>query len=300
MSDTHMHRPRAGRRHRRPLAIAFVLVLGFMVIEWVAGVLTNSLSLISDAGHMATDALGLGMALAAMLAANRAETSAGRTYGLYRWEILAALANAGLLLLVGGYVLVEAVRRFQEPTEVMVGPMLLVAVGGLLVNLVTWRLLRPGAQESINVKGALLRGGRRLDRFHRGHCSCRHHDHDRLALRRSAVRGADWAVHRAASLALGRQALRILTQASPPDLDIDALRSDLLAVDGVGDVHDLHVWTLTSEMDVATVHLMTAGDVEAHPVLDRARSLLRDRYGIDHATLQVEPDTHLGCSDVTW
>jgi len=256
--------------------------------------------LISDAGHMATDALGLGISLAAVLAADRAETSRGRTFGLYRWEILAALANAGLLLLVGGYVLVEAVRRIQEPTEVMVGPMLLVAVGGLLVNVLAWRLLRSGAEESINVKGAYyevvadLIGsiGVIAAALITMTTGWRYADPLFAALIGLFIVPRAW--H------LGRQALRILTQAAPPDLDIDAMRSDLLAVDGVGDVHDLHVWTLTSEMDVATVHLMTAGDVDVHPVLDRARSLLRDHYGIDHATLQVEPETHLGCSDVTW
>lgn len=156
MSGKHTHVPRAGRRHLRPLAISFGLVAGFMVVEAVAGVLTGSIALISDAGHMATDALGLGVALAAIIAADRATRDGGHTYGLYRLEILAALANAVLLFVVAAYVLFESVRRLFDPPDVLATPMLVVAVVGLLVNVVAWRLLRQGAEESINVKGAYL------------------------------------------------------------------------------------------------------------------------------------------------
>ena len=151
------HVPRAGRRHLRPLTIAFGLVVVFMVVEAVAGFLTGSLALISDAGHMATDALGLGIALAAIVAADRASTENGRTYGLYRLEIIAALANAALLFAVAGYVIYAAVQRFGEPPEVAAVPMLLVAVAGLVVNIFAWRLLRSGAEESLNVRGAMSR-----------------------------------------------------------------------------------------------------------------------------------------------
>lgn len=156
MSSTHTHIPRAARRHLRPLAISFGLVAGFMVVEAIAGVLTGSIALISDAGHMATDALGLGMALAAITAADKARTESGHTYGLYRLEILAALANAVLLFVVATCVLFESVRRLLDPPDVLATPMLNVAVVGLLVNVVAWRLLRQGAEESINVKGAYL------------------------------------------------------------------------------------------------------------------------------------------------
>jgi len=99
---------------------------------------------------------------------------------------------------------------------------------------------------------------------------------------------------------LGTQALRILVQAAPPGTDLDAIEGELHGIQGVVDVHDLHVWTLTSEMDVASVHLMVRDGIDAHGVLDRARELLRDTYGIDHATLQVEPDTHEGCDEMSW
>ena len=128
MSAGHSHVPSAGQRHVKPLAIAFGLVVVFMVVEVIGGVLTGSLALISDAGHMATDAVGLGMALAAIVVANRAAVRSERTYGLYRLEIFAALANSVLLLLVATYVIVEAVGRMSDPPEVLTGPMLVVAI----------------------------------------------------------------------------------------------------------------------------------------------------------------------------
>ncbi len=300
MTAPHSHVPRAGRRHLRPLTIAFVLVVVFMVVEAIAGFLTGSLALVSDAGHMATDAVGLGMALAAIVAGDRAPSGHGRTYGLYRLEILAALANAVLLFAVAGYVLYEAVQRLQEPANVATGPMLIVAVAGLVVNVVGWRLLRSGAQESINVKGAYLEVLADLA--------------GSVGVIAAALimitTGWPYADPLIAALIglfilprawqLGRQALRILVQAAPPGLDLEQLRSDLTSIAGVVDVHDLHVWTLTSEMDVATVHLMTENDTDPHQVLDRARTVLQDRYHLAHATLQVEPETHEGCSEVAW
>ncbi|MDF1596333.1 MAG: cation diffusion facilitator family transporter [Acidimicrobiia bacterium] len=300
MSVPHTHVPRAGRRHLRPLAIAFLLVASFMVVEAVAGFLTGSLALISDAGHMATDALGLGMALAAIVAGDRAQTGNGRTYGLYRLEILAALANAVLLFAVAGYVIFEAVQRIQEPSEVLATPMLVVAVAGLAINLIGWRLLRSGAEESINVKGAYLEVLADLA----GSVGVI------VAALVMILTGWPYADPLFAALIglfilprawkLGHQALRILVQAAPAGLDLDELRSDLASIPGVVDVHDLHVWTLTSEMDVATVHLMIGEGTEPHQVLDRARYLLEDRHDIAHATLQVEPDTHQGCSEMSW
>ena len=146
----------AGARHRGRLWWAAGLLAAFMMVEVVAAWLTGSLALLSDAGHMFTDVLGIAMALAAITAAGRAATDSQRTFGLYRLEVLAALANAVLLAGVAGFVMVEAVRRFTGPPEVPAGPMLVVAVGGLCVNLVAFALLRSGARESISVRGAYL------------------------------------------------------------------------------------------------------------------------------------------------
>lgn len=300
MSAGHSHLSRAGRRHLRPLSVAFGLVVVFMIVELVAGFLTGSLALISDAGHMATDALGLGMAIAAIVAADRAATGGSRTYGLYRLEILAALANAVLLFAVAAYVIFEAVRRLREPTEVLTTPMLVVAGLGLVVNLIGWRLLRTGSRESINVKGAYLEVVADLAGSVAVIAAAvimivtgwRHADPLFAALIGLFILPRAWR--------LGNQALRVLVQAAPVGMDLDHLRRDLSAVAGVVDVHDLHVWTLTSDMDVASVHLMTRAETDPHPVLDEARSILEDHYDIAHATLQVEPDTHRGCSEVSW
>ncbi|MCC6236036.1 MAG: cation transporter, partial [Dehalococcoidia bacterium] len=155
----HDHRDgvlRAGERHLRPLLLTFGLIAGVMAVEIVGGILTNSLALLSDAGHMGTDAVGLGMALAAIIAASRVGASSRHTFGLYRVEILAALVNALLLFGIAAYVLAEGIRRFQDPPSILAGPMLAVAALGLAANVIGWRLLRDGASESLNVEGAFM------------------------------------------------------------------------------------------------------------------------------------------------
>ena len=249
---------------------------------------------------MATDALGLGMALAAIQAASTAREHPQRTYGLYRLEILAALANAVLLFGVAGWVLVEALRRIGDAPEVASLPVLVVGCIGLAVNLVAFFLLRAGAKESLNLQGAYL------EVFS-----------DTLGSVAVIIGAAVWGltgwtwvdpVLGAAigvfilprAYRLGREAVRVLVQAAPAGVDVAAVQHDLAAIEGVVDVHDVHVWTLTSEMDVASAHVMISVGADSHRVLDEARALLRDRHGLDHATLQVEPDDHRGCDEVSW
>lgn len=301
MSADHNHAPlSAGARHKGRLGVALTLLAVFLVVEVVAGLLTNSLALLSDAGHMLTDVLGLGMALAAIQLASSRRERRHRTFGLYRLEILAALTNAVLLFAVAIYVLVEAIRRFSEPPDVLGGPMLIVASLGLAANLVAFFLLRKGAKESLNVEGAYLEvlsdtvgsvgviigaivlsvtGWTWVDPL-------------------VGVGIGVWILPRTWRLA-GR-AVRILVQAAPPGVDLDKIEADLAAIDGVADVHDLHVWTLTSDMEVATAHLMTSAGTDGHAVLDQANFLLGHRHGITHSTLQVEPETHRGCDDLAW
>lgn len=296
---------RAGERHRGRLLIAFAIIFTFFVVEAVAGFVTNSLALLSDAGHMLTDVIGIGMALAAIQLATRFERNttqsrSNHTFGLYRLEILAAFVNALLLFGVAIWVLVEAGRRLFDEPEVLGVPMLIVATLGLLANIVAFLLLREGSKESLNVEGAYLEvladtigsvgviiAAVLLEVFGWSWID--------------PVIGAGiglWILPR--TWRLGRRAVRILLQAAPDDLDLDALYADLEAIDGVVDVHDLHVWTLTSDMDAASAHLMTTTGTDAHGVLDRAREVLADTYGITHGTFQVEPDTHDGCHEVTW
>jgi cobalt-zinc-cadmium efflux system protein len=290
----------AGGRHKGPLLAAFIVLFVFMVVEVIGGIVTNSLALLSDAGHMLTDVIGIGMALAAIHLAGRGSERSHRTFGWYRLEILAALANSVLLLGVAVYVLVEAIRRLGDPADVLGLPMLVIAVVGLVANLVAFWLLREGSKESLNVEGAYLEV--LADTVGSAGVIA-----GAIVLQLTGWEWVDpvvgiaiavWIVPR--TIRLAGQALRILVQAAPPGTDIDALRADLAAVDGVVDVHDLHVWTLTSDMDVASAHLMVGTSVDHHGVLDRARDLLRERYGIGHATLQVEPEDHTGCDEVGW
>ena len=300
MSAGHSHVPSAGQRHVKPLAIAFGLVVVFMVVEVIGGVLTGSLALISDAGHMATDAVGLGMALAAIVVANRAAVRSERTYGLYRLEIFAALANSVLLLLVATYVIVEAVGRMSDPPEVLTGPMLVVAIVGLLVNVAGWQLLRVGATESLNIKGAYYEVLADLAGSVGVIVAAVIMFTTNWPYADPLIAGLIGVLILPRAWSLGRQALRVLIQAAPPGLDVGDVEAALASIEGVVDVHDLHVWTLTSDMDVATVHLMTIDESDPHPVLDAARDLLADEYGISHATVQVEPTAHTGCTEVAW
>ena len=291
---------RAGARHIRPLVISFGLVVAFLGVQVVTGIITGSLALLSDAGHMATDALGLGMAIAAIQAASKARVHSQRTFGLYRLEILAALVNAALLFGVAGYVLFEAISRLRDAPDVASTPVLIVGVIGLVVNVVAFLLLRAGSKESLNLQGAYLEV---LS--------------DMLGSVGVIVAAIVWGITGwswvdpviGAAIGvfilprawkLGREALQVLVQAAPARLDLTELQAELAGIGGVVDVHDLHVWTLTSEMEVATAHLMIAAGADSHAVLDRARELLAERHGIAHSTLQVEPDDHRGCQDVSW
>ena len=290
---------RAGARHARRLTIAFVLITGFLVVQVVVGLATNSLALLSDAGHMATDALGLGMALAAIGAANRTVQKRHRTFGLYRLEILAALANAVLLFVVAGYVLIEAAERLDDPPEIASLPVFVVGLIGLGVNVVAFLLLREGASESLNVRGA----------YYEVMADTLGSIGVIVAAIVMAVTGSGWvdpAVGAAIGLfilprawRLGRDAVRVLVQAAPAGTDLDAISAALTEIDGVRDVHDLHVWTLTSDMDVLTAHIAVDDGGDSQVVLGRARSVLAQRFRLSHATLQVESGEN-DCDEMTW
>ena len=304
MGAGHDHGPRAAHaagEHRGRLWGAFLLLAALMLVEAVTALATGSLALLSDAGHMFTDVLGLGMALAAITAARRATGDPQRTFGLYRLEVLAALANALLLSVVAVYVMVEALRRFTDPPRVFSGPVLVVAVLGLVANLVAFALLRPAAGSNVNLQGAYLEVlGDLLGSVG-------------VIVAAVLLIITDWwwvdplvAVAIGAFILprtwrLGRVAVRILVQAAPEHLDVPAVRARLSAVPGVCDVHDLHVWTLTSGMEVASAHLTIAADTEVAAVLAAARSALHDDFHIEHATLQVEPETTAGgCGQAGW
>jgi cobalt-zinc-cadmium efflux system protein len=295
------HAHGTGQRHGHRLWAALVLLAVLMLVEAATALITGSLALLSDAGHMFTDVLGIGMALAAITAARRAGRDPQRTFGLYRLEVLAALGNATLLFGVAVYVLVEAVRRFTAPPEVLASPMLVVAVVGLGANLVAFALLRSGARESLNVRGAYLEVLGDLFGSVGVIVAA-------TVIALTGWRYADPIVAATIGLFivprtwhLAQAAVRILVQAAPAHLDVTAVRNRLTEVPGVVDVHDLHVWTLTSGMEVASAHLTLEPQAQVGPVLAAARESLQDEFRIEHATLQVEPAGAGGaCREIGW
>lgn len=293
MADGHDHvsATSAAGRHKRPLLLALTITAAFMVVEVVVGFATGSLALIGDAGHMLTDVAGLGMALAAIQVAESSRNPR-RTYGLFRLEVLASLANAVLLFAVAGYVLFEAARRFADPPEVPGFPLLVVAVIGLVVNLISFRLLQAGSKESLNVRGAFLEVLA-----------------DALGSAGVLVAGAvvlltGWfyadpiigaligVFILPRTWRLGREALRILLEVAPGEVDIVELRRRIVAQPGVAGVHDLHVWTVTSGLEAATGHVTIEPEADLSDVLASTTALLQDDFSIHHVTLQCEPVGH--------
>ncbi|PRY53387.1 cobalt-zinc-cadmium efflux system protein [Knoellia remsis] len=300
MGSGHSHSHSAAGTHRWRLQLAFGLTATFFVVELVFGIISQSLALISDAGHMAADVVALGAALVATSIAGRKDTTGRRTYGSYRAEVFASGIAVLLMIGVSIYIAVEAIGRIGEQVEPTSSTMLWVGALGLVINVISLSLLRSGASDSLNIKGAYL------EVFA-----------DALGSVGVIVAGimvgwtgnAWWDTGIALAIAifvffravvLGREVLTVLGQHAPADLKADEVTNALAAVPGVKDVHDLHVWTLTSGMNVATAHLMTGSDVDGHDVLDRAREVMKTQFGVEHATLQVEPDTHKGCQEVAW
>jgi cobalt-zinc-cadmium efflux system protein len=289
-----------GATHRWRLRTAFVLVAGFFLVELGTGLASGSLALLSDAGHMAADVVALGAALVATRIAARPDTTGRRTFGSYRAEVFASGLAVLLMLGVSVYIAVEAIGRIGGSAEVSSGPMLVVGAIGLVVNVVCLTLLRGGAAESLNVKGAYLE----VVADTLGSVGV-----IAAGVLVAATGSAWWDTGIALAIAvfvavravlLGREVLGVLGQHAPAGMDADTVALALAGVPGVSDVHDLHVWTLTSGMNVATAHLVTTETADAHGVLDQAMQVMRTEFGVEHATLQVEPDTHTGCKEVTW
>ncbi|WP_341925044.1 cation diffusion facilitator family transporter [Nocardioides psychrotolerans] len=287
-------------KHRWRLAVAFGLVAAFFVVELSVGIVSGSLALISDAGHMAADVVALGAALLATKIAARPDTTGRRSYGSYRAEIFASGLTVLLMLGVSAYVVIEAVSRIGEDVEVQTGPVLVVGFIGLAINVVSILLLRSGAKESLNIKGAYFE----VVADAAGSVGVM------IAALLIIVTGDtywDTLVALAIGLfvavravTLGRQVLAVLGQHIPEGLDIDAVATELAGVPGVGDVHDLHAWSLTSGMNVATAHLVLSPGADSQSVLLEAQRLLRSDHGIEHATLQVEDEPTKHCEEVTW
>jgi cobalt-zinc-cadmium efflux system protein len=275
------------RTHKRRLGLALIVTVSVLVIEVIGGLLSGSLALLADAAHMMTDAGALTLSYAAMTLAERRSTKR-HTFGLHRAEILAAFINAEILLVVSGFIFYEAWRRFFTPHEIHVGLMLAVAVVGLAANVVSLRLLHGAHRHSLNIRAAYLEV---LADFLSSAGVI-------VAALLIHFTGWNW-LDALASAAIGviivprtayllRESAHILLEGSPVDVDLQRLRDRILAIEGVEDVHDLHVWTLTSGLHSASVHIRAAEDSPRGQVLKTVRVCLREEAGVDHATVQVE------------
>lgn len=285
----HQHDHAAEGADTRRLAITLVLVLLYMAVEVVGGLLADSLALLADAGHMFSDAGALGLTLVAMRFARRPGT-AQRTYGSYRAEILAALVNGATLVAVAIYIFIEAVARMRTPPEVQGGLMLAVAGGGLLVNAAGLWILHTGDDASLNMRGAWL-----------------HVLTDALGSLQAIVAGAlIWAygwywVDPLASVLIGllviysswslvRQSVTVLMEGAPGHIDVEEVHAALLALPRVSNVHDLHVWTITSGFVALSAHVTCPGEDHDASLLRDAHGMLAERFGIRHTTIQVDRD----------
>ena len=291
MSTSHDHQHDHGVEgtNVRRLTITLALVLLYMGAEVVGGLVADSLALLADAGHMFSDAGAIGLTLFAMRFARRPAT-AQRTYGSYRAEILAALVNGATLVGVALYIFIEAFARFRTPPEVQGGLMLIVASGGLLVNAAGLWMLHGGRDANLNMRGAWL-----------------HVLTDALGSLQAIIAGAlIWAygwywVDPLASVLIGllviysswsliRQSVAVLMEGAPGHINVDDVRSALLALPYVANVHDLHVWTITSGFVALSAHLTCPEDHNHDSLLRDAQSMLAKRFGIRHTTIQVDRD----------
>jgi len=284
MGAGHDHGSRDTRVSR--MVIAAAILTAFFAIELTTALMIDSIALLADAGHMLTDLVAIFMGLSAVLLARHGSVSPARTYGWHRAEVFTAVANAALLIGVAAFILVEAVDRLGDAPEVPGVPMIAVALAGLVANAAVALLLRSHSESSLAVQGAYMEvvadmvGSIGVLMAGIVTVTTRWPYADVVV----AVFVALWVLPRA--IALARAALRILSESSPTHIDVEELRKALCAVDGVTEVHDLHVWTLVPGKDMVTAHLTSVRD--SSMVLDDARAVLAAR-GLDHATVQVEP-----------
>jgi cobalt-zinc-cadmium efflux system protein len=283
----HSHTHGRAARSRRRLSIVLVLTAVYMLAEAVGGWMTGSLALLADAGHMLTDVAALALALIAVWFASRPATSS-KTFGYYRLEILAALINGVALILISLLIFYEAYQRWAEPPAVRSGLMMLVATGGLVINLVCAWLLHGDHKDDLNVRGARL-----------------HIIGDALGSVGAILAGAlmwlyGWYAADPlfsslislliiwSSWHLIRESTNVLLEGTPAHINLAAVEDVILQTDGVEDVHDLHVWTITSGREALSAHVIHAESMSQADILKELRLKLSDRFGVDHLTIQLE------------
>ncbi|NQU71772.1 MAG: cation transporter [Rhodospirillales bacterium] len=290
MAHTHQHDQGASERR---VFWVMVLTFAFMIVEAVGGLMSGSLALLADAGHMLTDACALALAWFAFRIA-RKPSDPQRTFGYHRFQVLAAFTNALALIAIALWIFVEAIRRLADPVEILATPMLAIAIVGLLVNVIAFAVLHGGDRDNLNLNAAMLHvlgdllgsvaaivaalvilgwGWTQIDPLLS------------LLVALIVLRGA---------MRLVRRTGHILLEGSPDDFDVDAMRAALIEeIEDVTDIHHVHAWSLTTERPLVTLHAVVRADADYASVLIRLRALLTDRFGVDHATIQLEPGVKL-------
>jgi len=286
-SHNHLHDGRAG--NKKGLIIALAITAGIMFLEFFGGLISNSLALLADSGHMLSDTSSLALSLTAIYFATR-PASANKTYGFYRFEILAALINGITLFIIAIFIFIEAYGRFLNPTEVVSTTMIAIALIGFMANLASaWFLMKNGdVEENLNLKSAYL-----------------HVLSDALGSIGAIIAGlimlfTDWyladpiisvlvaVLILKSSISLIKQTLHILMEGSPSSIDLVDVKHTLEVIDGVKNVHDLHVWTISSGFDCLSCHLLISDTKDSQTILESAIHKLEDRFNIKHATIQIE------------
>lgn len=288
----HHHFDEVREGNKKGLLIALIITTGIMLLEFFGGLITNSLALLSDSGHMLSDASSLLLSLVAFWFATR-PASPKKTYGFYRFEILAALFNAITLFIIAGFIVFEAFHRFFEPPTVASGTMIIIAGIGLLANLLSaWSLISKGdVKNNVNLRSAYL-----------------HVLGDALGSVGAIIAGflmlffewyiADPIISVVVAILILKSAwgvlthsIHILMEGTPITIDQKEVKATLEEIDGVIDVHDLHIWTITSGMDSLTCHILIKDDHDSQEILQHAIDKIRDKFKIEHTTIQIEKST---------
>lgn len=291
--DTHNH-SHGGDHHvhkanRKALTISFFMIATFMFVEFIGGFLTNSLALISDAGHMLSDAVALGLSLGALILGNKAATPS-KTYGYKRFEILAALLNGIVLVLLSLFIFKEAIDRLSSPPMVMGKGMMIISVIGLLINIVVAWILHSGAsiKDNLNIRSAFL-----------------HVLGDLLGSVGAIIAAIlitvfGWYIaDPIASMIVSvlilysgwnvlKESVNILMESKPTDIEYEEVIELLNSIDGVNDAHDLHIWMISSDFTLMTVHLCVEIDTDRDIILEKAKALIHEKFGLKHVTIQIE------------
>jgi len=274
--------------------VALVLTGFFMVVEVVGGIISGSLALLADAGHMLTDTMALALAAMAFHVSKR-PPDGKLTFGYQRFQILAAFVNGLSLLAIVGWILFEAINRFISPNEILGETMLVVAAAGLVVNLISFAVLHSGDQDNLNIRGAALHVAGDLLGSVAAIVAALVIIYTGWLLIDPILSVAVAALILKSAWSLVKRSAHILLEGAPEWLDVQMMQDRIVAgVPGVGEIHHVHIWGLTPQELMLTMHMSITGDESQSAVIREAKRFLKDEYGIGHATIEVDVD---GCSD---